>query len=1141
MISTEMLNDWAQVWGSLAARSLVDASLLLVIVGVVWLAFRRRMSGQLGYCLLLLVPAKLLVPIEIPVPAWVTRASPEHTAERIVARTRLLPARPASGDFVRPQSRQPNVGADLPGHRFDLAQPSGQETGYVQRSMSSPSSSVAAALSDVALRSSGGTEEPLLVLSTRAKLMIAWSVIVLGMVAFFVCTQWRLIGVLRRAESVEPRTLPVDFGHLKRLAGVRRSIRLLASPVVSSPAVHGLVRPSLLLPPDFVESVSPAQMRFVLLHELAHVQRGDLWVAAFQRLVQIVYFFNPAVWIANWLIDRQREYACDDVALATGGVSRRESGEAFVRIVERANSRKPSLDPALGIFNSKHFFRRRLMRILDTNRRIRPKLTFGSAVLLAAMATILLPHVRAIQEQVDNNGPAVTKTDTGADANKTEKEPTGEPSETPGILVSAFGRVVDSDGKPMPGVAVHVRDWPTERVDADWWGPPQRDVLATTQTDEEGNFRFDDVPVPPFEPGIRFDVPCDVVAVAEGYAMAWEHLAAATNREPVNLTLVPESQVSGSIVDEQGEPIEGAFVKAIFISPLGGDHVAGNLAGHLSLYISQSAAAAKSDADGRVSIDRLPPDKWIVLAVDHDDYRNEYVHVATTDTAQPDITFRRRHENRSTPQEVHSNNFALTMEPRGPRLGGRITLADGGIPHAHASVFLDGTGNSLWDKTDEDGRYAFKDTMRAEYRVTVFAPKDTDHLTRQFRLTLPEDGSDMKLDIELPVGQIVTGSVVDEDTDEGIPGVLVSSVPSWGKESNGYLGRRGHTDDRGNFRVAVPPGKSMLQISSPGNDYHITRGSRGEQPDARFVRMIEVTEGKAPGDVRFWLSRGLVINGLVSDADGKPVDGATVKTVFRNSDDPFRKKETQTDEQGRFTTSGFPADSRQYIEVTHEERALYGEITVDADKKALSPRIVSVEAKLAPAAVVKGRVMVDGEPGDGVHVDLLRDVAGRQGFVATLATAIADATGRYAFNVAPTGEKLRVMVGDEFGSQLTECESDEFVLEPGQVLEPTTLAVRRKNATISGIVVDSDGNPIEGVSVSALPRSGKEKIGSATQTPTGKDGRFTIWAVPNGPLKLRASKRNPGSPTDRSSYSYARVETNGGADDVRIVFQPEAE
>ncbi len=1124
MIQTETLNDWGEVWAALMAKSIVDASLVLAIEGVVWLAFRRRMSPQLGYCLFLLVPAKLLIPIEIPVPGWVAYGSPGHTAERIVACTTAPPVG--------------QVAADLPRRGADLPRPPDREAVYLEGSAKTPSSDVAAVLSDVALEPSTIVDEPLAVLSTRAKLMIVWSATVLGMMTCFLHAQWRFRRILGATEPVDPDTLPLDLGHLKRLAGVKRPIRLLAGPMVSTPAVHGLLRPSLLLPLDFVDSTSPAQMRFVLLHELAHVARGDLRIAALQRLVQIVYFFNPAVWIANRLIDRQREYACDDVALAAGGVSRRESGEAFLRIVERANSCRPSLDAALGVFTPKHFFRRRLMRILDTDRRIRPKLTLGSAVLLVAIATILLPHVRAIEERIDDNGPAVARADASTDAEETEKQPTGDdPSEADGLLVSASGRVVDTEGKPMPGVTVHLRDWPTERINVGPWSRKQ-DVLATTETDEQGGFRFENVRVPAFLPRGLSDVPCDVVAVAKGYALAWEHLRGTTNREPIVLTLVSESGVSGRIVDGQGRPIEGALVEAVVVAPLGVDRIAGNLMGHLSLYLSQLAPTAKSDRDGRVMIGGLPTDRWVVMAVDHDDYKSEYVHVATADTPQAEVRYSTRFRPVASPQELHSNSFTLTMGPRGPQLGGRITLADSGKPHAHATVRLHGTGIWLTEKTDENGRYLFKDTLEGECRITVFGPEDTDYLPRQLPLTIPKDGPDMQLDLELPIGQIVTGSVVDEDTDEGISGVLVASAPRWGKEPNGYLGRRGLTDDQGDFRVAVLPGKSVLQIHGSVDGYDIVQGGRpGELRDARFVRMIEVGIGQPGANVRFWLSRGLGIKGLVTDADGQPVDGATVKTVRRAAEDPFQKKVTQTDEDGRFTLSGFPAESRQYLDVTHEGRSLYGKITVDADRNALSPRIVSVEAELTAAAAVKGQVLVDGKPGDGIHVDLVRNIAGRRGRSdAILATAVPDASGRYAFRVAPPSDKLRVVARGDVRSQFTEWESEEFVLEPAQIFEPPILTVRQKDTSVSGIVVGPYGEPIEAVRVSALPRDGKDKTAAATKTPTGADGRFTIRAVPNGPLKLQATKRNPSSRSGRASWFRADVEANGGDEDVRIVF-----
>ena len=75
------------------------------------------------------------------------------------------------------------------------------------------------------------------------------------------------------------------------------------APVIGGLLRRGLIRPHVLLPVGLAEELSPPQLRWVLLHELAHVRRGDLWVLLLQRVVQAVYFFNPAVWLANRFID----------------------------------------------------------------------------------------------------------------------------------------------------------------------------------------------------------------------------------------------------------------------------------------------------------------------------------------------------------------------------------------------------------------------------------------------------------------------------------------------------------------------------------------------------------------------------------------------------------------------------------------------------------------------------------------------------------------------------------------------------------------------------------------------------------------------------------------------------------------------
>ena len=173
-----------------------------------------------------------------------------------------------------------------------------------------------------------------------------------------------------------------------RLATARRGASHLGSlggrrPARLPPVGRGLLRPAVIVPPDLHDSLTPNQLTWVLLHELAHVRRGDLWVVMFQRIVQAVFFFNPTVHLVNWIIDELREYACDDAALAACQTSRSDCGEGFLAIIERSAGHGPVPAPALGLFEGRMLIRRRLLRILDSRRTVHARLSAPAAFALA--------------------------------------------------------------------------------------------------------------------------------------------------------------------------------------------------------------------------------------------------------------------------------------------------------------------------------------------------------------------------------------------------------------------------------------------------------------------------------------------------------------------------------------------------------------------------------------------------------------------------------------------------------------------------------------------------------------------------------------------------------------------------------------
>lgn len=83
------------------------------------------------------------------------------------------------------------------------------------------------------------------------------------------------------------------------------------------PMTWGALRPVVLLP-AVARSWPAARRREVLLHELAHVRRGDWAARLMAALICAMHWFNPLAWLAARRLRDEQELACDDAVLASG-------------------------------------------------------------------------------------------------------------------------------------------------------------------------------------------------------------------------------------------------------------------------------------------------------------------------------------------------------------------------------------------------------------------------------------------------------------------------------------------------------------------------------------------------------------------------------------------------------------------------------------------------------------------------------------------------------------------------------------------------------------------------------------------------------------------------------------------------------
>src|SRR5207302_5416758 len=131
-----------------------------------------------------------------------------------------------------------------------------------------------------------------------------------------------------------------------------------------------------------------------LLHELAHVKRGDVLFHYAQTLLQIFYWWHPLLWLANAQIRRVREQAVDEMVMVQMG-EEAETYPTTLLEVARLSFLRPMLALGLvGIVESKSALAQRIKRLLDGPVPKSAKLGILRLAIVAVVGALLLPMAR---------------------------------------------------------------------------------------------------------------------------------------------------------------------------------------------------------------------------------------------------------------------------------------------------------------------------------------------------------------------------------------------------------------------------------------------------------------------------------------------------------------------------------------------------------------------------------------------------------------------------------------------------------------------------------------------------------------------------------------------------------------------------
>ncbi|HET6883470.1 MAG TPA: M56 family metallopeptidase, partial [Pirellulales bacterium] len=592
----DFANSMSGRWAAWMIAASLDSAALLAFASLTWLAVRQRVAPQVGYCLFLLVTLKLLVPVSLPAPDRVARWTPSALvmawSDSANKRQRAEPAM-----FAR--AAENDVSGSVSNRSVSNHSPSASATAIASaEATSSGEPGKMVATSPVAVH---GVVDPSPRLSLTAALMIGWLFVVGCLFAWTIVSQLRFRAAVKRLSCIDAARLGVDLPELCRRAGVTATVRLVESDDLPAPAVSSVIRPTIILPRGVASALTASQLRWVLLHELAHVKRLDMLALTLERCAAVLYFFNPVVWIANRLADRLREYACDDIAAALAEDPVAEPADAFLQILRFAN-RPHGMSGAVGMFGlgTRAACFRRVRRLLDLERPRQPRLSRWTVSGLFIVALATLPYLRA-SSNGESEPSSIATASAKNDKDQSQRDDAGDEPIFDLLIVGP-------NGKPVPQAQVEIRTDPNLTAEQVLTGKfVKHGSYGTFLTaDDAGRLRVKRPPAPG-----HFNV--DITT--PGFGPYWAGWSSDTHPEPVPAKFTAELEagwsVGGVVVDGDGKPIEGVRVKpSIEFKKRPGD-------------VRQLGVGTnlKTDAAGKWRFDSVPASKpEVFVEVDHPDF-----------------------------------------------------------------------------------------------------------------------------------------------------------------------------------------------------------------------------------------------------------------------------------------------------------------------------------------------------------------------------------------------------------------------------------------------------------------------------------------------------------------------------------------
>ena len=205
--------------------------------------------------------------------------------------------------------------------------------------------------------------------------------------------------------------------------GIKKPIELCVNPLVSSPLLIGFFHPCVALPSA---DIPEKDFHYIVLHELTHYKRGDMFYKWLVQVTVCLHWFNPLVHLMSREITKACEFSCDEAVLTKpGSGSAQEYGKTLLDAMAAVGRYKENLG-AVTLSENKQLLKERINAIMNFKKKsMAMRLLTGALTLcmmLGAAFVGVYPVAAAVDRTAGKPQAAVNKTPAQGNTSASSKD-----------------------------------------------------------------------------------------------------------------------------------------------------------------------------------------------------------------------------------------------------------------------------------------------------------------------------------------------------------------------------------------------------------------------------------------------------------------------------------------------------------------------------------------------------------------------------------------------------------------------------------------------------------------------------------------------------------------------------------------------